>query len=127
MELKVINKDVNSEKKKRGPKPKNDLTGGIDNREQYRFVIDLSRDEKEREFILGTIKEANNKTYGREINLKDLIFLVLTKINPKDIEKLKESSLTEMEKVQRLLDDHNKKNNCDLSMGEWLVKRLNIN
>ncbi|MFZ4715505.1 MAG: hypothetical protein ACOYL6_17410 [Bacteriovoracaceae bacterium] len=127
MEIVSIKSEVSKEKKKRGPKPKNEGTGIVENKEQFRFVIDLSRDEKERELIISSLKEANNKSYGREISLKDLIFLLLTKITSKDIEKLKEASLTEMEKVQRLLDDYNLKNNCDLSLGEFLVKKLNIN
>jgi hypothetical protein len=31
-----------------------------------------------------------------------------------------------MERVQKLLDEHNQKNSTSLSMGEFLVKKMNI-
>jgi hypothetical protein len=126
MEIVSIKNDVSKEKKKRGPKPKNEGTGIVENKEQFRFVIDLSRFVKEREFIISSLKVVNNKSYGREIILKDFVFLLLTKINPKDIEKLKESSLTEMEKVRRLLDEYNQKNGTNLGLGEFFIRKLYI-
>lgn len=48
-------------------------------------------------------------------------------INDKDLEKLKDGSLTEMERVERHLDEYNQKNGTTLSLGEFLIKKLNLN
>lgn len=122
-----MNTEIVNEKKKRGRRPKNESSMPIENKAQNRFVIDLSKDEKERELVLATLKEVNNKTYGREINLKDIVLILLSKFTTKDIEKLKEASLTEMEKVKRLFEEHNNKNGTKLELGEFLVRKLNIN
>ncbi len=45
----------------------------------------------------------------------------------KDIDKIQERSLSDMEKVHRTLDEYNKKNNLSLSLEEYLVKKLGIN
>lgn len=51
----------------------------------------------------------------------------MRKLNSKDIDKLKDDSLSEMEKVTKLLNEYNQKNNSNLELGEFLVKKLNIN
>jgi hypothetical protein len=72
------------------------------------------------------LSEANNKSFGREIILKDLIILSLPKLTPKDIERIQENALTDMEKIERLLVEHNEKNKTALTLGEFLVRKLNI-
>lgn len=96
-------------------------------RDQNKFFIDVSKEKESKEMILKLLEEANNKCYGREIFLKDLVILALPKLTQKDIEKIQEGSLSEMEKVNRALDDHNKKNGTNMELGEFLVKKLNIN
>jgi hypothetical protein len=76
--------------------------------------------------VIKQLLEANNKSYGREIIFRDLIIHAIPKLNSKDIEKIQEQSLTEMERVKRLLDEYNEKNNTSLSLGEFLVKKLSI-
>ncbi|MFZ4712569.1 MAG: hypothetical protein ACOYL6_02545 [Bacteriovoracaceae bacterium] len=92
--------------------------------EQTKFVLDLRSDKKERDKILKILEEANNKDYGREVTIKDLVLLLFTKLTPKDIEKLKEGSVTEMEKVFRMLKDYNQKNGTNLRLSEFLVMKL---
>ena len=94
---------------------------------QTKFFVDLSKDEKSLEKIFSILARANSKTYGREILFKDLVLYAVEGITDKDIEKLKDSSLTEMERVQRHLDEHNQKNGTTLSLGEFLIKKLNLN
>lgn len=65
--------------------------------------------------------------YGKEVTFKDLVLFSLPKITNKDIEKIKESSLSEMEKVERLRIEFNAKNSTNLTLGEFLMKKLNIN
>ena len=93
---------------------------------QYKFFVDLRHEKEVLEQILKMLKDVNNKSYGRELTFKDLSVYAVPKLNTKDLEKIQESSLSEMERVQRLLDEHNEKTNSKLSLGEFLVKKLNI-
>lgn len=93
---------------------------------QYKFFVDLRHEKEVLEQILKMLKEANNKPYGKEITFRDLAVYAVPKLTTKDIEKIQEGSLAEMERVQRLLDEHNEKNKTSLSLGEFLVKKLNI-
>ena len=113
--------------KKRGRKPKNQKKEMSLNQEQTKFFIDLSNEKESLDLIFGLLKRCNEKDYGRLILFKDVCLYAVAKLTDKDIEKIQEGSLGEMEKVQRLLDDHNKKTGSTLSLGEFLVKKLGIN
>lgn len=113
--------------RKRGRRPKNEKKEYVLNKEQMKFILDLSDDKETREIIFDLLIKANKKDHGREIQFKDLVILSLAKLNEKDIEKLQEASLTEMEKVERTLQEYNRKNSLNLSMGEFLMKKLGIN
>jgi hypothetical protein len=113
--------------KKRGRKPKNQKKEFIHNHEQTKFFVDLSSDKLSLDLIFSLLEKCNTKDYGKEIHFKDLSLFAIAKINDKDIEKIQEGSLSEMEKVQRALDEHNKKAGSSLSLGEFLVKKLGIN
>ena len=113
--------------KKRGRKPKNEKRVIEINREQTKFYIDLSRDKKIREKLFNILEKTNDKDYGEIVTFKEVMLLGFNKLTEKDIDKLKESSLSEMEKVQRTVDEYNKKNATNLNLGEYLVKKLNIN
>lgn len=113
--------------KKRGRKPKNQKKEFVVNQEQTKFFVDLSSDKDSLDLIFGLLGKCNQKDYGKEITFKDLSLFAMGKLNEKDIEKIQEGSLSEMEKVQRALDDHNKKTGSSLTLGEFLVKKLGIN
>ncbi len=93
---------------------------------QYKFFVDLRHEKEVLEQILKMLREVNKKSYGRELTFKDLAVYAVPKLLPKDLEKIQESSLSEMERVQRLLDEYNLKNEAKLTLGEFLVKKLNI-
>lgn len=97
------------------------------NKEQNKFFIDVSKDSESKEMILNLLAQANSKSYGKEIILKDLVLMALPKLTVKDIEKIQENSLTGMEKVERALDEYNKKSETKLTLEEFLVKKLGIN
>lgn len=100
---------------------------GLDeNSEKSKFFIDVSKEIETRDLIAKLLSEANNKSYGRPIVLKDLIIASIPKLTPKDIERIQENALTDMEKLDRLLIEHNEKNKTNLSLPEFLVKKLNI-
>ena len=97
-----------------------------ENIEKSKFFIDVSKEIETRDLIAKLLSEANDKTYGRPIDLKDLIIASIPKITPKDIERIQENALTDMEKLERLLVEHNEKNKTTLTLAEFLVKKLNI-
>lgn len=113
--------------KKRGRKPKNQMKEVSLNQEQTKFFIDLRHEKESLDLIFGLLRKCNEKDYGRVILFKDVCLYAVAKLTDKDVEKIQEGSLEEMEKVQRLLDDHNKKTGSNLSLGEFLVKKLGIN
>jgi hypothetical protein len=120
-------KNKEEKEKNSGRMGKNKKRVGVINKEQSRFFIDLGSSEKVRLRLLNVLEEVNEKDYGEDISFKELIIYCLNKISEKDIERIKESSLSEMEKVSRSLNEFNEKNNSNLTLGEYLVKRLNIN
>ncbi len=122
----MINGDEGKEKKKRG-RGKNGSARYEVNRGQSKFFVDLSNEDKELEVVFDLLTKANKKTYGHPISFKDLSIFAIRKLNAKDIEKIQEQSLSEMEKVGRMLVEYNQKNNTTLGLGEFLVKKLNIN
>lgn len=93
---------------------------------QYKFFVDLRHEKEVLEQILKMLKSVNDKSYGREITFRDLAVFAVPKLTAKDLEKIQDGSLSEMERVQRLLDEHNQKNETKLTLGEFLVKKLNI-
>lgn len=114
-------------KEKRGLKSKIKNKEYVVNREQTKFFVDMGNNKNMLESVYNLLAKTNKKEFGREIIFKDLALFGLSKISDKDIEKIKEESLSEMEKVNLSCIEHNKKTGQELSLGEFLVKKLNIN
>ena len=114
------------EEKKRGRREKKSNEKYRINKEQVKFFVDLGKEKKELEKVFKILEQANKKEMGREITFKDLALFSINKIGQKDIERMQEMSLTEMEKVERALQEYNNKNNTKLALGEFLVKKLSI-
>lgn len=114
------------EQKKRGRRAGNQEEQNKKNKEQTKFIIDVSKDKSSQELILKLLESANNKEHGREVSLRDIVVVALSKLTSKDLEKIQEDSLSEMEKVEKALLEYNKKNNSNLTLGEFLVKKLGI-
>ena len=110
--------------KKRGRKPKNQTRETVINKEQSKFFVDLSNEQESLSLIFDFLLKCNEKNYGRPILFKDICIYAVSKLTDKDVDKIQEVSLSEMEKVQRALDDYNKKNGQKLELGEFLVKKL---
>ena len=111
-------------KRKRGRRKKDESQEQYETKDQNKYFIDVSKNKDQRDLIQNILNQANNKNYGREIILKDLVLISLPKITAKEIEKIQESSLSEMERVSMALDEYNKKSEIKLSLGEFLVKKL---
>lgn len=96
------------------------------NKEQSKFFVDLSKESEFLEGVFDLLEKSNNKSYGGEVQFKDLAIYAIGKLTDKDIVKIQEASMSEMEKVERSLNEYNQKNKTNLSMGEYLVKKLGI-
>ena len=96
------------------------------NRDKTRFTVELGNEKKSLEVVFKLLEQTNKKDYGREIEFKDLAIWGINKLGQKDVEKIQEASMSEMEKVERLFNEHNDKNSGDMTLGEFLVKKLNI-
>ncbi|WP_127716705.1 hypothetical protein [Halobacteriovorax sp. HLS] len=121
------NKNEEGTKKKRGRRPKDEKPEYVLNKEQTKFFVDLSKNEKELKIVQEYLLKANDKKHGGEVLFKDIALYAMGKLTTKDIDRVQENSLSEMEKVQRSLDEYNAKNNVKLSLGEYLLKKLNLN
>lgn len=117
-------KKQEEQKRKRGRRKKDEVQEQYEPKDQNKYFIDVSKNKDQRELIQNILNQANNKNYGREIILKDLVLIALPKITAKEIEKLQENSLSEMERVSMALDEYNKKSEVKLTLGEFLVKKL---
>ena len=123
--MEIINEEIS--KKKKGKKAKNQKEDVVMRREQAKFFVDVSNEKESLDLIFCLLERANKKEHGRPITFKDVVLCGLAKLTDKDLERIQEASLTEMEKVNRALIEFNQKNSTTLSLGEFLVKRLGIN
>lgn len=117
----------NKEKKKRGRKKKGEEQEKKEIKDKNKFIIDVTKDSEDRDSIMNVLRQANDKNYGREILLKDIVMILLPKMTSKELEKLQENSLSDNEKIRKAHVEFNKKNNVELSFNEFLIKRLGIN
>ena len=122
----VVKLEGGEGKKKRGRKRKSEKVEPEINKDQNKFYVDVTKDHEGKEMLMSLLAQANKKDFGREITFRDLVFAALPKLSAKDVEKIQESTLSEMEKVERALAEYNKKNETSLSMGEFLVRKLGI-
>jgi len=113
--------------KKRGRKKKSETEKVVVDKEKSKFFVDLSDDQKTKERIFSFLEKVNSKEFGKTISFKDMVLYSFEKLTEKDLTKLQEDSLTEMEKVERTLKEYNEKNGLNLTLGEYLVKKLGIN
>ncbi|OFZ23294.1 MAG: hypothetical protein A2202_02930 [Bdellovibrionales bacterium RIFOXYA1_FULL_36_14] len=118
-------KDVKEEKKK-SRKSKNDKDGFKINKEQTRFIVDQGSNVEGLGKIFEQLEKANNKEYGRKISFKDLAVYGITKIKPRDIEKIQESSMTKMEKVERVFNAYKSRIGEGVTLEKLGAQKLNI-
>ncbi len=124
--MEMVNVIQIENKKKRGRKRKDEVKEKKEIKDQNKFIIDVNRNPEEKELILNVLRQANEKDFGREIQLKDVLILLMSKLNSKDIEKLQENCLSDKERIRKAHNEFNKKNNTELSFDEFLIRRLGI-
>ena len=91
-----------------------------------RFHLDANKERETFNLALDILAKANKKDRGREVTFGDVVDYAFSKLRPRDIEKIKERSLSEMEKVERLLAEYNRNRGANLTLGEFLAKKLKI-
>ena len=91
-----------------------------------KFIADYKEDSKGHSAIIKLLEETNDKVYGRKVMFKDLVDFALTKVISTDIEKIRSTTYSEMDKVLMQLEKFNLKHNTNLELGEYLVKQLKI-
>lgn len=116
---------MNEELKKKGRKKEIQREAQII-KEQSKFFVDLSKEQSTLASIVALIHNANKRAFGREITFKDLVVYALPKLTTKDIERIQESTLSAMERVQKALIEYNQKHSTNLELGEFLVKKMNL-
>ncbi len=94
--------------------------------DQDKFFIDVTKDQEAKELISKLLVEANNKSFGRQIFLKDLVLAALPKLTTNDIEQIQNNVLSSLEKVKKQCFEYNQKNKTDLDLGEYLVSVKNV-
>lgn len=125
--LGIVGNTNEEAKKKRGRRRKDEVVETVIQKDQNKFFVDVTKETENKELISNLLLQANQKDFGREVTFKDLVLAALPKLTQKDIERLQENCLSEMEKVERALAEFNKKNETKLTMGEFLVRKLGIN
>lgn len=134
MELDRIDVGVEKEaagKNKTGRKNKTVKEIKNEDKEEYKdsqdkFFIDVTKDQEAKEMVTKLLGEANNKSFGRQIILKDLVLVALPKLTGKDIEQIQNNVLSNLEKIKKQCFEYNQKNKTDLDLGEYLVSVKNI-
>ena len=94
--------------------------------DQDKFFIDVTKDQEAKEMMAKLLTEANNKSFGRQIILKDLVLIALPKLTSKDIELIQNNVLSNLEKVKKQCFEYNQKNKTELDLGEFLVSVKNV-
>lgn len=113
-------------KKKRGRKRSVGKEVYRPDRSQRRFYIDLKDDDEVHSELMDTLTMVNEKDYGSPIGIKEVFLFAFRKLNSKDLEKIRDSSLTAAEKLEMARVEFNEKNGTDYSLEEFLLRRLNI-
>ena len=113
--------------KKRGRKKKSDVREKANYQDQNKFIVDVTNDVENKEAITKALEQVNDKGFGKEINVKDILTILLPKMTAKEVERLQENSLSGKEKIQMAHVEYNKKNGTNYSFDEFLIKRLGIN
>lgn len=125
-EVVEVGKGEGREKRVRAKMQSSDSSAKLNGKRQSKFFIDVSKEEKSIELINNLLNEANDKKFGREINLKDLMLIALAKLTQKDLEVARGNSLSDTEKMEKECFDYNLKNGTNYEMGYYFVNIRNI-
>ncbi len=84
-------------------------------------MVDVRGDEKNQERIISLLREANRKSYGREIDFNRLALFALEKLDEDDLHELKARSVTPQEKLRKYHKDYMQTHGVDISFEDYLL------
>jgi hypothetical protein len=91
------------------------------------YKIHFKREEKEEhDLVKELLSTLNDKTFGREITIKDLLLWSARNMTEKNKNKLKEDTLSLKDKVLKRLKEENEKNDTNLDIYEVLANKMKI-
>ncbi len=93
---------------------------------QSRYMIDFGDDKIFSKKLYLLLESLNRKKYGSVLTIKNLVRDIVENLNEKQKKRIIESSYSDMDKVSIELEEYNKSNNQNLSLGKYLVKKLKI-
>ena len=96
-------------------------------KQRRKFFVDLANDKEHLKLVSSLLFKCNQKSFGREILFRDLCIYAIGKLKDKDLEKIQEVSLSKMEKVDLARKEHNLNAGTNLSIEDFLIKKLGIN
>ena len=111
---------MEGEKKKRGRKKKGDKAKFELNMEQEKFYVDLSKSRKMLEKVQKILVEANDKEFGEEVTFRELAIAGIKKLTDKDIEKIRDNSISFKEKLEIEFNKYKESNEEDIDFWEFL-------
>lgn len=91
-----------------------------------RIVFTLEDREEEKALIQELLNKANDKDYGEEIKVQDLILMGLKGLTDKNIEKLKEMSITPKQRLIKAYNDAVNNENFKGSFEEYLCAKAKL-
>ena len=93
---------------------------------RQRLVIDRNRTPQTHATAIKLLIAANRKERGRPVTFDHLAALALSKVTAADIERLKNESLSDMDRVSLKLSEYNRRHKTNLTLGQFLVQELKI-
>lgn len=94
---------------------------------KLKFVLDLKkRSDAEVASLTSLLKTLNAKDKGGVITATDIILYFSSRASTRDIKRLQEASLSPWDKIEGSLASFNKTKNLNLTLEEYLSKKLKI-
>ena len=88
--------------------------------EQEKFYVDLSKSRKMLEKVQKILVEANDKEFGEEVTFRELAIAGIKKLTDKDIEKIRDNSISFKEKLEIEFNKYKESNEEDIDFWEFL-------
>lgn len=91
-----------------------------------KLTLDFKDDEHGLQLLQSLLVKANDKKYGKTIEILELVKLGLSKITEEDLQGLQDKSMSKMDKIHLAHEKSNLENKTDLPFDEFLFRQLNI-
>ena len=92
-----------------------------------RYILHLKSEEAESlKLVEELINRCNDKDNGREVSFKEVALHALKKLTDKDIEKIKEASLSHWDILEAEHKKYIKKSGQNIDLSQFLVMKLKL-